>query len=64
MITRDLSIFVSAIISAIMKNLGRLIENTSELMDNLLQVDTYLSGDNEEDYKCMIKGRFYKLTIC
>lgn len=55
MITRDLSIFVSAIISAIMKNLGRLIENTSELMDNLLQVDTYLSGDNEEDYKCMIK---------
>ena len=56
MITRDLSIFVSAIISAIMKNLGRLIENTSELMDNLLQVDTYLSGDNEEDYKCIPLG--------
>lgn len=38
-----------------MKKLGRLIENTSELMANLLQVDTYLSEDNEEDYKCMVK---------
>ncbi|MCD8236663.1 MAG: HNH endonuclease [Prevotellaceae bacterium] len=37
-----------------MEKLGRLIENTSELMDNLLQVDTYLSGDNEEDYNAMI----------
>lgn len=38
-----------------MEKLGRLIENTSELMDNLLQVDTYLSGDNEDDYNAMIR---------
>lgn len=31
----------------IMKELGRIIENVSELMDNLRQVDIYLSCDNE-----------------
>lgn len=38
-----------------MKKLGRLIENIPELMANLLQVDTYLSGDNEDNYKYMVK---------
>lgn len=55
MITRNLATFVITIISVYMEKLGRLIENTSELMDNLLQVDTYLSGDNEDDYNAMIR---------
>ena len=33
-----------------MKKLGRLIENVSELMVNLFQVDTYLNSDNDVDY--------------
>ena len=32
-----------------MKKLGRLIENQSELYDNLMQVDAYLIGDNDTD---------------
>lgn len=33
-----------------MKKLGRLIENVSELMVNLFQVDTYLNSDNDVEY--------------
>ncbi len=54
-INNELAIFVVMIVSVYMEKLGRLIETTSELMDNLLQVDTYLSGDNEEDYNAMIR---------
>ena len=32
-----------------MKKLGRLIENQSELYDNLMQVDAYLIGENDSD---------------
>lgn len=38
-----------------MKKLGRLIENISELMNNLLKVDSYLSEDNEENYNNIIR---------
>lgn len=55
MINNEFAIFAITIISVNMKKLGRLIENTSELLNNLLQVDTYLSGDNEEYYNAMIK---------
>ena len=37
-----------------MEKLGRLIENTTELIENLLQVDAYLSGEDKEDYNAMI----------
>ena len=37
-----------------MEKLGRLIENTTELIENLLQVDAYLSGEDKEDYNAMV----------
>ena len=33
-----------------MKKLGRIIISVSELMENLSQIDAYLSDDNEEHY--------------
>ena len=38
-----------------MKKLGRVVESLSELMENLLRVENYLSGEDEEDYNNMIK---------
>ena len=42
MITRDLATFVLYSAKNIMRKLGRIIRDISELMNNLCQVDTYL----------------------
>lgn len=55
MITRDLATFVLYSAKNIMRKLGRIIRDISELMNNLCQVDTYLNDDNEENYKNIVR---------
>ena len=55
MITSDLATFVFYSAKNIMRKLGRIIRDISELMNNLCRVDTYLNDDNEENYKNIVR---------